>query len=147
MPQIINRFNGGVMQPKDKLIYVASPYTHTDPAIEDERNISVALATGYLMNHYAALAFFSPICHSHIIARNCNILGQWEYWKHLDEIMISKCDELWVLCLEGWEKSVGVTAEVKYAKELGLEIKYILPQIDGSYVVVAWVRNQYEDGN
>ena len=125
------------LKPIGKLIYIASPYTHTDEAIKDFRNKAVAIATGYLMNKYPDLSFFSPICHTHPIARLCNIKGDWEYWKHQDEAMLSRCDELWVLCLDGWEESVGVTAEIGIAKELGLEIKYVCPQNDGNWLLVA----------
>jgi hypothetical protein len=86
------------------------------------------------MNAYHDLSFFSPICHTHPIAVLCKLPGDWEYWKQYDETMLSRCDEIWVLCLDGVEDSAGVNAEIALAKELGLDVWYIYPQADGSYV-------------
>jgi hypothetical protein len=126
------------MQPIGKLIYVASPYTSPIRAVEEARNTNVAVAMGYLMNAYPNLSFFSPICHTHPIAALCNLRGDWEYWKRYDEAMLSRSDEIWVLCLDGVEESKGVNAELELAKTLGLEVWYIHPQIDGSYIRVGW---------
>lgn len=126
------------MANKGKLIYVASPYTHPNRVVEETRNISVAVAMGYIMNNHPELSFFSPICHTHPIATLCKLPGHWEYWKQYDEAMLSRCDEIWVLCLEGVEQSKGVNAEIQLAKELGIPIWYIYPQLDGSYVRAGW---------
>jgi len=122
-------------QPLGKLIYVASPYSSPDRSVEEIRNIHVAAAMGYLMNKFPNLSFFSPICHTHPIASLCKLPGHWEYWKQYDEAMLSRCDGIWVLCLDGWDKSKGVTAEIAFAKELELPLKYIYPMTGGEYAV------------
>lgn len=127
------------MIPIGKLIYIASPYSHPNREVEETRNTAVATATGYLMNAYPELSFFSPICHTHPIATVCKLPGHWEYWKQYDEAMLSRCNELWVLCIDGWETSKGVTAELELAKNLGLRVQHIIPQINGTYAVVAWM--------
>ncbi len=48
-----------------------------------------------------------------------------ETWTYFCEQMLSGCDELHVLMLDGWEKSGGVAAEIEVAKNLGIEIKYV----------------------
>ena len=121
-----------------KLIYVASPYTSFSRKVEEIRNIEVAAAMGYLMVKLPELAFFSPICHTHPIATLCKLPGNWEFWKRYDEAMLSRCDEIWVLCIDGWEDSKGIAAELELAAGItrgGLPVRYILPQPDGSYLV------------
>jgi hypothetical protein len=39
--------------------------------------------------------------------------------------MIDKCDELWVLELEGWRTSRGVSAEIEYALTKGKTVRYL----------------------
>jgi len=121
------------------LIYVASPYTSPKRRIEEIRNIEVAVAMGYLMNTYTELSFFSPICHTHPIAVLCKLPGHWEYWKQYDEAMLARSDEIWVLLLDGWEKSKGVQAEIQIAQELKLPMKYITPLADGGYEVSEYI--------
>ena len=43
-----------------------------------------------------------------------------------DKAFIERFDGIIVLQLDGWEKSVGVGAEIEYAKKLGLPV-YLLP--------------------
>lgn len=43
---------------------------------------------------------------------------------NLCKSLISKCDELWVLKIDGWEQSKGVSAEIEYAESLNIPIKY-----------------------
>ena len=51
--------------------------------------------------------------------------------------MLSRCDEIWVLCLDGVEESKGVAAEIEFAKKIGLDLWYLIPQYDGSYARVS----------
>ena len=120
-------------QLQGKLIYVASPYSNPDRAVEEERNTAVARAMGYLMNAYRELSFFSPICHTHPIAALCKLPGHWEYWQRYDEAMLSRCDEIWVLCLDGWKESKGVAAELKVSKEIGLPLWFLTLEEGGTY--------------
>lgn len=39
--------------------------------------------------------------------------------------MIDACDELHVLCLEGWQKSNGIKGEIKRAVLRGMKVRYI----------------------
>jgi len=136
--KIMGNGRGNLPQPLGKLIYVASPYTSPLRAVEETRNIKVAVAMGWLMNAYPDLSFFSPICHTHPIATLCKLPGHWEYWKKYDEAMLSRCDEIWVLCLDGVEESKGVNAEIELAKKLGVDLWYLYPQEDGTYWKAGW---------
>ena len=68
---------------------------------------------------------FSPISHTHPIAMACALPQGWEYWSGFDRAYLEHCNKVFVLCIPGWEKSVGVTAEIGIANELGLPIEYI----------------------
>lgn len=127
--------------PLGKLVYVASPYSSHDKDLVEARNVGVAMAMGYLMNTNDEYSFYSPICHTHPIATHCKLPGDWAFWKRFDETMLSRCEELWVFCMEGWRESIGVTAEIAIANDLGLPVKYLrsVPEL-GTYVVVTDAR-------
>lgn len=109
---------------KNKLIYLACPYSHADHAVMVDRWNSVNKVAAKLMSdgHY----IFSPISHTHPIAEHGLPRG-WEYWKGYDRRMIESCDEIIVLKLDGWEASTGVQAEIEIGKELGIPVSYIDP--------------------
>ena len=71
----------------------------------------------------------SPITHSHTIAELQDMPKDWEFWQNQDLTLLSKCDILYVALLDGWKDSVGVTAEIKYAKENNIEVIYYNPYI------------------
>ena len=51
----------------------------------------------------------------------------WNYWKNYLELILPRCDELWVLKMEGWDKSNGVAGEIELAKKLNIPINYLEP--------------------
>ena len=115
------------MTPEGKLIYVASPYSSADKAMQEYRAAAVAIVCGWLFDQHPDVSFFSPISHTHPIAMHCKLPGHWQFWAAYDHCMLSRCDEMWVFCLDGWLKSSGVTAELEMAKKMGLPIRYIIP--------------------
>jgi hypothetical protein len=123
------------MNPIGNLVYVASPYTHADKRVQEERNMAVTKCMGWLMNNVKATSFFSPICHAHPIATVCTLPGNWEFWKAYDECMLSRCNEIWILCIAGWVTSTGVNAERAIAKELKIPEKFLIPLESGAYKV------------
>jgi len=71
---------------------------------------------------------FSPISQNHTIADQEDMPTGWKFWEAVDLPFIEWCD---VLCVvPGWEKSIGVNAEIKYAKKLGKEIVFLTPYPD-----------------
>lgn len=123
------------MNAKDKLIYLASPYSHTDPAIQEARFRAVCLASARLMSEGNMI--FSPIAHSHPIALAGKLNTSWGYWEKYDRAMIAVCAELWVLTLPGWERSCGVLAEMAIAKDFGLERVSVEPTAEELKLVEA----------
>ena len=108
---------------KGELIYLASPYTHKDPAIKEKRFKDVNKITSKLMSE--GFYIFSPISHTHPIALAGSLPGDWQYWEGYDRVIIKNCKCLLVLKMGGWETSTGVQSEIKIAKELGIPVEYM----------------------
>lgn len=108
----------------DKLTYLASPYGYDKPlALRQQRYEAALAAEASMMN--AGQMVYSPIVHRHPGALRGLYPSGWEYWQRFDELILSRCDELAVLTLDGWRESVGVTVEVKIAQRLGKPVRFI----------------------
>lgn len=103
---------------KKQLIYIASPHSHNSSFIREYRYYKEALkCTSWLVRN--GFWVFSPIVHSHNLDIHKSVYKgrqEWEYWKEFDTEMITRCDELWVLMIEGTKDSIGVSEEIKIAR-------------------------------
>lgn len=106
----------------DKLIYLASPYSHTDKAVMELRAKQVAKFAGYMMKQ--GLIVFSPIAHGHSIAMEHALPTDFAFWENHCKAFLEVSGCLYVLKLEGWQHSKGVKAEVRMAKKMNLPIYY-----------------------
>ncbi len=106
------------------MIYLASPYSHDDPDVKESRFQAVCKQTALMLK--AGILVFSPIAHSHPVA-SYGMKGSYDVWQRFDESMIERCDEVWVLMLDGVEGSVGIKAEMEYARKLGRPVHTIMP--------------------
>jgi len=107
-----------------RLIYLASPYSHPDKQVREQRFQAACQQAATMMK--AGELVFSPIAHTHPIAA-FGLPGDWAFWQRYDRMMLSRCDELAVLPLDGWQKSIGVQAEIAIAKTLKLPVRFIMP--------------------
>jgi hypothetical protein len=123
------------------LIYLASPYSHEDPAVREERFRIVCRAAARLMAQGNLI--FSPIAHSHPIALAGQLPTEWDYWEQYDRAHLLAACELWVLKLAGWQVSRGIACEIEIMKGLGKPVKFIEPA-DADYQRLAisedWLR-------
>jgi hypothetical protein len=108
------------------LVYLACPYSDPDPAICELRFEQVNSAAAVMMR--VGLHVFSPISHCHPIAKVGALPLGWDYWESYDRAILKTCAALVVLMLPGWDKSTGVTGEIRIAKELDLPIFYVYRQ-------------------
>lgn len=108
----------------ESLLYIASPYSHPDPAVREQRLDAAYLAVATLLS--AGHVVFSPIVHSHPLTR-FGLPLEWEFWERVDRRFLETCDEVVVLMLPGWEASRGVLAEIAIAWELGKPVRYVEP--------------------
>jgi hypothetical protein len=108
------------------LVYLASPYTHRNSAVSEARFVEAVLCCGWMMTHRKDTFFYSPIAHTHPVAMRVKLPIEWEFWAAFDECLVSKCDEVWVLCVPGFTRSTGINAERKLAKKFGLVTRFVV---------------------
>ena len=108
---------------KKEMVYLATPYSHDDDVVKEERFQRVNRVAAKLMEKGEYI--FSPISHTHPIATVGDLPGGWEYWDGFDRAFLECCCKMYVLMLDGWEESKGVQAEIKIAKELNIDIEYL----------------------
>jgi hypothetical protein len=109
------------------LVYLGSPYSHKDINIMYRRYYAACRAAAKLMTH--DLAIFAPISHSHPISEfmSPDKRTDFDFWMAQDIPVLRRCDQLWVLKLDGWMDSRGLTKEIMIATECKLPIKYVDP--------------------
>jgi hypothetical protein len=106
------------------MIYLAIPYSHSDPEVREQRfqmaNIGAARLMG--QGHHV----FSPISHTHPIALAGDLPLGWDFWAEYDRQILSICNTVVVLCLDGWQESKGVQAEIALAGSMDIPVLYVL---------------------
>ena len=105
------------------LTYLAIPYSHHDPAIRQLRFDQVNRVAARLINEGHLI--FSPISHSHHIAAEHGLHCGWEFWRRHDEFFLAVSSRLLILKLDGWDKSMGVMAEIAFAEKCGIDIEFM----------------------
>lgn len=107
------------------LIYLATPYSHPDPAVRELRFHQVNRVAARLM--HKGLHIFSPISHTHPIAVAGELPTGFDYWEKYDRAILSTCCKVIVLRLEDWIMSVGVAKEIQMARQMGIPVEFIDP--------------------
>ena len=70
---------------------------------------------------------YSPISQTHPISLEGDLPGDWKYWEEYDKRIISICQKIMVLTIDGWRESIGVKAEIEFAKSIGLSVELACP--------------------
>ena len=112
-----------------RLIYLASPYNHPSESVRIWRYEAALEVVAKMMLNYDAMVF-SPIVHNHPITCKRKV-SEHDFWLPRDICILRRTDELRVLKLQGWQKSVGVSLEIEVAELINLDIEYIDPQAWG----------------
>lgn len=115
------------------LIYLASPHSHPKVEVREERYREALKCQNWLVSN--GFWVFSPIVSSHYTTETLKYLD-FSFWKEFDTEMITRCDELWVLIIDGTENSIGVKAEFEIAKLQGKKIHAIWPRDKGNDFVL-----------
>lgn len=113
-----------------KLTYLASPYSHPDDAVRQDRFELACVAAAKLM--MAGEVVFSPIAHSHSIEtlgmpKLGGDIPKYDFWMAQDLPILSLASKLVVLKLDGWKTSRGVWREITHAIENGIPVEYMEP--------------------
>ncbi len=117
---------------REGFIYLAVPYTHADAEIRAARFKAANRAAGILMRRGDVV--FSPISHGVPISGECGLPTDWNYWQDFARAYLSAAKRLVVLCIGGWETSIGVRAEIAIAVERGIPVEFM--RLDGDLVVI-----------
>lgn len=104
------------------MIYIASPFSSPDLAVRRWRYDKACELTVHFLR--SGIHVFCPVTYSYFLAEEFGLDGSWDFWKKLDTDFIDRCDELLVYKLPGWERSVGVRAEVEYASSRNKPVNY-----------------------
>ena len=109
-----------------QMIYLASPHTHTNLGVREDRYKAALHCVSYFLER--GFWMFSPIVHCHNLPMNQdeNTI-KWETWAEFDTETVTRMDEVWVLMIPGTEESKGVKAEVKIARLQGKKIFTVWP--------------------
>ncbi len=95
--------------------YLASPCSRWEGGLDDAA-FAVAKIRGRLV--LAGVANFSPVVHSHYVARAANIDPySHAIWLPDDKPIFELSHGILVAALAGWRESHGVTEEIKWARE------------------------------
>ena len=108
------------------LTYLAVPYSHPNPYVQQYRFRMANRAAAYLMGKGHIV--FSPISHSHPISVETGLPGDFKYWEKFDTAFLNYSWKLVVLTLTGWDTSKGIAAEIKIAGKLNLILEYLDPE-------------------
>ena len=104
------------------MLYLACPFTHSEPSIREYRYRMSCIAAAKLMRH--GIVVFNPLSHSVPINEFLSDVDSHEFWMSMDLPILQRSTELLILGLEGWTKSRGVRSEMfeamAYAKPITL---------------------------
>jgi hypothetical protein len=94
--------------------YLASPYSKWEGGLDDAA-YTIAKLAGRVMEH--GVAVFSPIVHSHTIARLANIDPfSHDFWLPMDKPIAHGAYGMIIAGLPGWRASFGIGEEIKWFK-------------------------------
>ena len=117
--------------------YLAVPYSHIDPAVQEWRfnrvNEAAALLLGMGFN-----CIYSPISHTHPIDKHLSQhQGSHDFWVNkFDLPFLENSARLLVLKLPGWTYSTGVEMEMKQAEERCIPVSFVEPVYDEMFRLV-----------
>ena len=109
-----------------RLIYLASPYTDEDFAIQEQRWKQACAATAHFIQR--GYIVYCPIAHCHPIDIAARGTITYDQWIEHSDTMLALCNVLYVLMLKGWVKSNGVAGEIEKAKQQSMPILYVDPR-------------------
>lgn len=108
------------------LIYLASPYSDPAPEVRRGRYLEACeFAATAARRGYCVI---SPIAHWHPVAELHALPTDALWWEKSNMQLLRHCAEVWVLCLPGWQNSVGVKHELAMAEKLHIPVSYVLPE-------------------
>lgn len=104
------------------MIYISAPYNHKDKLVIEKRMEAVYKKFAELMmsGHIPV----TPLMAHAVIERHPVPLSS-EFWEEYSITLLSKCNRMVVLLLDGWEESTGVQYEIAYCMKNGISFEYV----------------------
>lgn len=118
---------------KQGYAYLASPYSHENKQIMEQRFHEVKAATAWLLQRNDWV--YSPIVHCHQLALDHQLPTDFKFWKNYDKVMILNSSQFYILKIHGWVNSKGVTGEIKIAAEFGIPQYEVNPITEDQYSI------------
>ena len=106
-----------------KIIYLASPYSHPEKDIIDQRFHRISHIASVLNSK--GIVALSPITYGHTLLTYTPMPTDWEFWRNFCLSFLQHSSELWIVKMEGWNKSSGVAEEIEFAIKNSIPIKYV----------------------
>lgn len=115
-------------------VYLATPYSHPEPSIQEWRFERVTEATAILISR-GIDCIYSPITHTHPIDKHLtNRQADHEFWVNkFDLPFLANSRMLYILQLPGWENSTGIKMEIEQARVRGIPVYLVEPLYDDAY--------------
>lgn len=107
---------------ESNLVFISTPYSHTDKSIQIERFELTCNMVAILLNQ--GKFPISPIVHGHPTVQY-GVRGDWEFWRDYCCEFIKSCHTVYVGDIYGWDESTGVKGEIEVAKSLNKEVYLI----------------------
>lgn len=110
---------------KNKRVYIAMPYSDTDPDIVAFRMGVFARCDNVFIKQGAFTV--SPL-QKHFTAIDASAVpGDWDFWKGYSEAYLSISQVMVVIMLDGWMNSTGVAGELAFCRSRNIPIVYLTP--------------------
>lgn len=101
--------------------YISAPYGSAENK-EERMKVITSHSANCLKRDESIIC---PLTMGHEFIKHCELPYDSEWWLKWCFDLLKLCDEMDVLCISGWESSVGVSAEKKFAKEYNIKINVI----------------------
>lgn len=102
-------------------IYLASPYSHANPVVQEKRMYNVSVIAAQLLAGGATV--ISPVAHAGAFLGEACIRDQsHNFWMKHALNLLDVAESLYIACLPGWQESRGLSEEVRYATMRGIDI-------------------------
>lgn len=107
----------------DGFCYLASPYSKFAGGIVKANDAACRVAAELLLR---GVPVFCPIAHSHAVAMTGQINPMnGDFWLKADAPFMRAAKCLVVVCLDGWEESVGILLEIGQFDQMAKPIYYL----------------------
>ncbi len=108
---------------KNKVYYLASPYSHINKDRMNARYEAIEFIAALLIHE--GIILIEPIAMCHHKSIKYELESGYEYWKSRDRTFIERSDGIILTRMEGWEESKGMEDEAGYAYLLNKDIIYL----------------------